>query len=542
MWRRAHQSLRFRLAILVATVVVVTGAAAFAIAWTLAVASGHVSELSSAQRRLELLSAVSGRVADYALSALQTTQTSELQSDRLSPPRKRVQEAFERLNEEVAREVARQSDEEAATLVAARSRVFAFMRARFDFLDRQTLQAIKDARAGQPDASARVKVALDDFASGFSPALSQAIEEERAAARDADAAMADLRARLAPISVAAIGVAALIAFLLYRAIAGPLLSRISQVAGAAAAITRGRTETRLSVRGHDELSLLMMRFNRMALQLSRREERLLRAQLRLQEIVNARTAELREANSRLSDVDRARRRFFTDVSHELRTPLTVILGEVDISLRGQPDAGALRAALGTIRARARALHRRVEDLLRVARSESGQLELELAPVSLAEIVQTAADNAEAGAKAAQIKLLAGPFAVDPVVEADADWLRQVIEGLIANAVRHTPAGGAVRLDVRASRDGSAEILVADDGGGIPEADLPKIFERFYRGGDQKEGTGFGIGLALARWVVERHGGEITIDSSTGGGGLPSGTIVTIRLPAHAPRLVIGAAS
>jgi len=542
MWRRAHQSLRFRLAILVATVVVVTGAAAFAIAWTLAVASGHVSELSSAQRRLELLSAVSGRVADYALSALQTTQTSELQSDRLSPPRKRVQEAFERLNEEVAREVARQSDEEAATLVAARSRVFAFMRARFDFLDRQTLQAIKDARAGQPDASARVKVALDDFASGFSPALSQAIEEERAAARDADAAMADLRARLAPISVAAIGVAALIAFLLYRAIAGPLLSRISQVAGAAAAITRGRTETRLSVRGHDELSLLMMRFNRMALQLSRREERLLRAQLRLQEIVNARTAELREANSRLSDVDRARRRFFTDVSHELRTPLTVILGEVDISLRGQPDAGALRAALGTIRARARALHRRVEDLLRVARSESGQLELELAPVSLAEIVQTAADNAEAGAKAAQIKLLAGPFAVDPVVEADADWLRQVIEGLIANAVRHTPAGGAVRLDVRAARDGSAEILVADDGGGIPEADLPKIFERFYRGGDQKEGTGFGIGLALARWVVERHGGEITIDSSTGGGGLPSGTIVTIRLPAHAPRLVIGAAS
>jgi len=542
MWRRAHQSLRFRLAILVATVVVVTGAAAFAIAWTLAVASGHVSELSSAQRRLELLSAVSGRVADYALSALQTTQTSELQSDRLSPPRKRVQEAFERLNEEVAREVARQSDEEAATLVAARSRVFAFMRARFDFLDRQTLQAIKDARAGQPDASARVKVALDDFASGFSPALSQAIEEERAAARDADAAMADLRARLAPISVAAIGVAALIAFLLYRAIAGPLLSRISQVAGAAAAITRGRTETRLSVRGHDELSLLMMRFNRMALQLSRREERLLRAQLRLQEIVNARTAELREANSRLSDVDRARRRFFTDVSHELRTPLTVILGEVDISLRGQPDAGALRAALGTIRARARALHRRVEDLLRVARSESGQLELELAPVSLAEIVQTAADNAEAGAKAAQIKLLAGPFAVDPVVEADADWLRQVLEGLIANAVRHTPAGGAVRLDVRAARDGSAEILVADDGGGIPEADLPKIFERFYRGGDQKEGTGFGIGLALARWVVERHGGEITIDSSTGGGGLPSGTIVTIRLPAHAPRLVIGAAS
>ncbi|MFJ5487385.1 hypothetical protein ACIKTA_07080 [Hansschlegelia beijingensis] len=183
MWRRAYQSLRFRLAVLVATVVIVTGAAAFAVAWTLGVASGHVSELSSAQRRLELLSAVSGRVTDYALTALQTTQTSELQSDRLSPPRKRVQEAFERLNDEVAREFERQTDEEAATLVAARSRVFAFMRARFDFLDRQTLQAIRDARGGQSDAAARVKVALDEFASGFSPALGQAIEEASAAGR-----------------------------------------------------------------------------------------------------------------------------------------------------------------------------------------------------------------------------------------------------------------------------------------------------------------------------------------------------------------------
>ena len=542
MWRRAYQSLRFRLAVLVATVVIVTGAAAFAVARTLGVASGHVSELSSAQRRLELLSAVSGRVTDYALTALQTTQTSELQSDRLSPPRKRVQEAFERLNDEVAREYERQADEEAATLVAARSRVFAFMRARFDFLDRQTLQAIRDARGGQSDAAARVKIALDEFASGFTPALGQAIEEERAAARAATDAMADLRARLAPISIAAVTLAALIAFLLYRAIASPLLARVSRVAGAAAAIARGQTATRLPVRGHDELSLLMMRFNRMALQLSRREERLMKAQLRLQEVVNARTAELREANARLSDIDRARRRFFTDVSHELRTPLTVILGEVDISLRGQPDAGSLRGALATIRARARALHRRVEDLLRVARSESGQLELDFSPVSLAEIVQTAADSAEAGAKAARVKLHAGPFSVDPIVEADADWLRQVIEGLIANAVRHTPPDGAVRLDVHASRDGSAEILVADDGAGIPEADLPRIFERFYRGADQKEGSGFGIGLALARWVVERHGGEIAIDSSTGGGGLPSGTIVTIRLPAHAPRLVIGAAS
>ncbi|GLK69132.1 sensor histidine kinase [Hansschlegelia plantiphila] len=541
MRRRPLRSLRLRLAILVAAVVLTTAAAALAVAWTFSRAEEHVSELSSAQRRLELLSSISSRVGDYALVALQTTETRELQSDRLSLPRKRVQESFERLNDEVSKEVARRTDEQSATLIAARSRVFAFMRARFEFLDRQTMQSIKDARAGQADGAERVKVALDMFASGFSPALGQAIEEERTAAREAEAAMAALRERLTPFSVIAVAVAALIALLLYRAIASPILSQVSQVAGAAADIARGRTDIRLAVKGHDELSLLMTRFNRMALSLSRRESRLLAAQLRLQEIVDARTAELRNANERLSDTDRARRRFFTDVSHELRTPLTVILGEVDVTLRGRPGMEDLKSALATIRVRARALHRRVEDLLRVARSESGQLELNFAPVSLAQIVETVREGAASAAQARQVSLSVESADPDIVAEADSDWLRQVIEGLVANALRHSPAGGAIRFGVWAEPDGHCAITVADDGDGIAEVDLPRVFERFYRGGVRKEGEGgFGIGLALARWIVERHGGVIDIESRTAAPGRRSGTTVTIRLPAPSPRLAIGA--
>lgn len=529
------------MALLLATAVLTTVAAGLAVALTFKVADDHVEELASAQRRLELLSAISGRVGDYALVALQTTE-SQGQPDRLSLPRKRVQETFVRLDEELARAVARARDEQGATMVAARSRVFAQMRGRFDFLDRQALQSIRDARDGQGGNVERLRVALDSFAASFGPGLSQAIGEERATAREAEAAMAGLRSALVPGAAIAAGLAALLAFVLYRAIARPLVSRISDVAAAAGEIARGDSGIRLKVRGHDELSLAMIRFNRMAAQLARRERRLIEAQARLQEIVDERTAELRGANERLTDADRARRRFFTDVSHELRTPLTVILGEADVTLRTKGGVEDLTAALTKIRGRAKGLHRRVEDLLRVARSESGQLELELEPLSVNDLVTAARASLEPSARARGVALAAELPPFDLQVEADADWLRQVVEALIANALRHTAYGGTVRVIGGIDSDGAVTVAVSDDGEGIPQADLPHVFERFYRGASEREGSGFGIGLALARWVVERHEGTISIDSRTAPPEGASGTTVLIRLPALTHRLVIGARS
>lgn len=538
------RSLRGRLAILVASVVVTTGAAAVVLAWTLSIANQHVAALSSAQRRLEDLSTASSRVGDYALAALQTTESHELQSDRLSLPRKRIQEALERFGQDIAEEVRRRGEDEASAIASSRGRALARMKSDFGLLDRQVMQAIREGRepreGAQQAAEEKVRASLDLFGGGFGPTIAQAIDTERVAARTADDAMAQLRSKLAPMSTLALGIAALIAFLLYRWIVSPLLSRVSEVAGAAREIAQGHTDVRLAVRGHDELGLLTTRFNRMALHLSRRERRLLLAQSRLQEIVDARTVELRLANERLSDIDLARRRFFTDVSHELRTPLTVILGEVDVTLRGKPASEDLAQALVTIRARARRLHRRVEDLLRVARSENGQLDLDFEPVSLAAIVEQAREGVTPAAKARNVEILVEAAADDPVVEADAEWLRQVVEGLVANAVRHS-TGGSIRLSV-GHAPGGAVLMVADDGEGIPEADLPHVFERFYRGVSDKEGSGFGIGLALARWIVERHHGSISIDSRTAAPGRRSGTVVTITLPSLTPRLAIGAGS
>lgn len=543
MRRSLFRSLRIRMALLLATAVLTTALSGVAVVWIFRVADDHVEALASAQRRLELLSAISGRVGDYALIAMQTTEQKG-QPDRLSLPRKRVQEVFVRLDAEIARAVERSGDEVSATLIAARSRVLAQMRGRFDFLDRQALESIRDAREGQAGNVDRLRTAMDTFAAGFGPALGQAIEEERASAGAAQAAMAQLRAQLVPGALAAAALAGLLALLVYRAIAWPLVSRISDVAKGAQRVAQGAGDVKLPVRGHDELSLAMMRFNRMASHLARREARLMEAQARLQDMVDDRTAELRSANEKLSDTDRARRRFFTDVSHELRTPLTVILGEADVTLRTHGDADALRSALSTIRARARRLHRRVEDLLRIARSESGQIELEREPVSVPGLLEEVRRDVEPSARSRGVALVVQAGDVPHEVEADADWLRQTIEGLVANALRHSSYGGVVRLVSGVDPAGDVTIAVADDGEGIAEADLPHVFERFYRGAAaaEREGSGFGIGLALARWVVEQHGGSIGVESRTAAPGRASGTIVTIKLPTLAHRVSIGARS
>jgi signal transduction histidine kinase len=187
--------------------------------------------------------------------------------------------------------------------------------------------------------------------------------------------------------------------------------------------------------------------------------------------------------------------------------------------------------LATIRKRAQGLQRRVEDLLRVARSESGQLELDFRPVSLLDVVSEAVDTLGPQAARRGISLELEPGPTDAEVMADPEWLRQIVEGLIDNALRH--GGSLTRIVVRLGEaEGGARIAVEDDGRGFPE-DRERLFERFGRGteradGLRAEGPGFGIGLALARWVVERHNGSIAIDGPEEG---RRGGRVTVTLPA-----------
>jgi signal transduction histidine kinase len=220
---------------------------------------------------------------------------------------------------------------------------------------------------------------------------------------------------------------------------------------------------------------------------------------------------------------RRQRDFAADASHELRTPLTVIRSSVEHLARHRDEpVGAVGTALEDIDDEVRHMTAMVEDLLLLARSDSGAIALDRLPVDLGDV---AADGASALSKPARDRGVT--VEVDPqpaMVTGDPARLRQLVMILVDNAIRHSPAGGHVAVSVHAEGV-IATLTVDDEGPGIGAEDLPHIFERFYRASGAP-GGGTGLGLAIAAWIVERHGGRIEVSDRA-----PRGARFTIRLPA-----------
>ncbi len=225
---------------------------------------------------------------------------------------------------------------------------------------------------------------------------------------------------------------------------------------------------------------------------------------------------------RLEKLFDTQRRFLADVSHELRTPLTVIKGEVGLMrLTNELDEESLR----NIEKEVDRLTRLVGDLLLLAQAESGQLPLDLKPVELDTLLLDVLQQMQVLASG---KVNLRLEEIDQVmVNGDRDRLKQVILNLVANAINYTPVGGEVRLSL-SKDDGRACLKVEDTGPGIPPEYLPHIFDRFYRGDPSRkrtEDSGFGLGLSIAKWIVDRHGGQIEVESQVG-----KGTRFTVWLP------------
>jgi len=211
---------------------------------------------------------------------------------------------------------------------------------------------------------------------------------------------------------------------------------------------------------------------------------------------------------------RRQREFAADASHELRTPLTVIRSSVEHLERHRDEpVASVGTALEDIDDEVRHMTAMVEDLLLLARSDSGAVALEHLPVDLGDV---AADGASAMAKPASARGVR--VEVDPqpaVVVGDPARLRQLVMILVDNAIRHSPIDGLVGVAVRADGTG-ASLMVQDDGPGIRPEDLPHLFERFYRA-PGSPGGGTGLGLAIAAWIVQQHGGRIEVSNRTEGG-------------------------
>jgi two-component system phosphate regulon sensor histidine kinase PhoR len=224
-------------------------------------------------------------------------------------------------------------------------------------------------------------------------------------------------------------------------------------------------------------------------------------------------------------IEHVRREFVANVSHELRTPLTTIKLMLETVLIADDDAEARSMFLPQAAREVDRMIRLVEELLELARSESGSVKLERSIFDLTDIAASAVNTFAQRFDAAQVELeLEAPEGV--FVDADRNRLTQVALNLLDNALRHTPAGGTVTVEV-VGEGRFALLRVRDTGRGIPYHDLPHIFERFYvvDRSRSREHTGTGIGLSIARHIVEAHGGTLTADSVYG-----RGAVFTCKLP------------
>ena len=260
-------------------------------------------------------------------------------------------------------------------------------------------------------------------------------------------------------------------------------------------------------------------------------EKMAGGQLSQQVTVNSKDeiGELADAFNRMSrEVVRAnqlRKQMTADIAHDLRTPLTVIAGYVESMRDG--DLAPTPERLDSIYAEIERLQRLVADLRLLAVTDAGELRLNLAPVNPAAFIERVAASFKLSAEQKGILLTVKADSDLPEIQADESRLDRVLSNLVSNAIRHTPEGGKVSL--HAARTTQHVVLtVADTGEGIPPADLPHIFDRFYRADKSRadaDGASSGLGLAIAKALVEAHGGRIAASSVVG-----NGTRFEIELP------------
>jgi two-component system phosphate regulon sensor histidine kinase PhoR len=221
----------------------------------------------------------------------------------------------------------------------------------------------------------------------------------------------------------------------------------------------------------------------------------------------------------LRRLERVRRDFVANVSHEFKTPLTAIQGFAETLLNGALDDKANRRRfVEIIREHAWRLARLTDDLLKLSRIEAGRLELEMRPIRVEALVNSCIETARLKAEGKGLQIHVNLQENAPPVRGDGAQLGEVLQNLVDNALQYTPSGGQIAVQAR-SNGQEVDFTVIDTGIGIPESDLERIFERFYRvdAARSREAGGTGLGLAIARHIVDAHSGRIWVESAVGHG-------------------------
>ncbi len=235
--------------------------------------------------------------------------------------------------------------------------------------------------------------------------------------------------------------------------------------------------------------------------------------------------------ARLQAAFERQKQFTSDASHELRTPLAVMRGDIEITLRRERSNEEYKRTLTSNLEEIMRLSRLVEDLLTLARGDTGRVELRCEPVDLNDLCRRMAEYIAPLADQRQQTLIyeppPGAETAPVIVSADVLRIKQLLLNLLDNAIKYTEPRGKITLGLK-TEEKVATIIVADTGRGIPPEDLPYIFERFFRRSAKtadRSAAGFGLGLSIVKWIVDSHGGRIDAKSQVG-----KGTEFTVRLP------------
>ncbi len=283
-------------------------------------------------------------------------------------------------------------------------------------------------------------------------------------------------------------VAVILAFLAVTYITNRMTRPIIEMNNAVKRFSAGEFGARVKVAGSDEVSQLGESFNEMA------------------DEINA--------------LEQSRRSFVANVSHELRSPLTSMRGFLEAMQDGTIPAEEQGKYLGVVIGECRRMANMVNDLLDLARIESGTYELKLEPFDINELMIRTLLTFEARINANHIEVVMDFDADRTLVEADSSQIAQVIRNLVDNAIKFSPEGGRLTLRIRTMRT-SVEIGVKDEGEGIREEDIPYVFDRFFKGekAHTPAGSSSGLGLSIVKRIVEQHGREISVQSRPGEGAL-----------------------
>jgi two-component system OmpR family sensor kinase len=511
--------------------VVVSAIAALAVAAFLLLHSADYTRerIRLANQELDAMMQIAVSANRYSEQIAEMLVLGEAERPELDGARSQFLEAFSRLDRLIEAEIALVSDPAEKGAERRELERLNRMRSLFEEVDRTVERLLLLERDG--DRAGAIAVLRFEIENRLDAELEGLIAEGVAGERaevarvESNAAILASWLRLATITIsAALAVLTLVIGMTFTL---SLVRPIADLTAGARAIADGYLDHRIGHVGRNEVGVLARSFNDMASKLGRQHADLVAARAGLEHQVERRTEELEQANRRLSLVDRQRVRFLADASHELRTPLTVLRGEAEVALRGgRKPQRAYRRALERIVDQAADMGRLVDDLLFLARSEAEEIRFDYRTVGLRSIVSDAVR--EASALAHEDQFVVDPEEPDgePMVRADPRWLKQAVLIVIDNAIKYSAPGAPIRVRLRAVGGARAVVAVSDRGPGIPPDELPRVFDRFYRGENARGAgiNGSGLGLAIAKWIMEKHGGEIALSSTS------VGTTVEMSLP------------